>query len=97
MLSTARDEPADWLRAGQALQRVLLAATRHGVAASFLYQPMELHDMDGAQQWWPWPEHPQIILRLGYGPPAAQTPRRPIEEILERPGPDSAVREPGRA
>jgi nitroreductase len=97
VLSTARDEPADWLRAGQALQRVLLAATRHGLAASFLYQPMELHDMDGARQWWPWPEHPQIILRLGYGPPAAQTPRRPIEEILERPGPDSAVREPGRA
>jgi nitroreductase len=97
VLSTARDEPADWLRAGQALQRVLLAATRHGLAASFLYQPMELHDMDGAQDWWPWPEHPQIILRFGYGPPAAQTPRRPIEEILERPGPDSAAREAGRA
>ena len=96
VLSTARDEPADWLRAGQALQRVLLAATRHGVAASFLYQPMELHDMSGAEGWWPWPEHPQIILRFGYGPPAAQTPRRPVEEILDRPGPGSAAREPGR-
>jgi nitroreductase len=96
VLSTARDEPADWLRAGQALQRVLLAATRHGVAASFLYQPMELHDMSDADGWWPWPEHPQIILRFGYGPPAVQTPRRPAEEILDRPGPDSAARGPGR-
>ncbi len=97
VLSTARDEPADWLRAGQALQRVLLAATRHGLAASFLYQPVELYDMHGDQDWWPWPEHPQIILRFGYGPPAAQTPRRPVDEILERPSPDSAAREPGRA
>jgi nitroreductase len=91
VLSTARDEPADWLRAGQALQRVLLAATRHGVATSFLYQPVELHDIDGAPDWWPWPEYPQIILRVGYGPPAAQTPRRPIEEILERPSPGAAI------
>ena len=45
VLSTARDEPGDWLRAGQALQRVLLTATRHGVATSLLYQPIELHDM----------------------------------------------------
>ncbi len=97
VLSTARDEPADWLRAGQALQRVLLAATRHGLAASFLYQPMELYDMHSDQDWWPWPEHPQIILRFGYGPPTAQTPRRPVEEIIERPGPDWAAREPGRA
>jgi hypothetical protein len=96
VLSTARDDPADWLRAGQALQRVLLTATRHGVAASFLYQPMEAHDMDAEDSWWPWPEHPQIILRLGYGPPAAQTPRRPVEEILDRPGADPAAREPGR-
>ena len=47
--------------------------------------------------WWPWPEHPQIILRFGYGPPAAGTPRRPVDDILERPGPDSAARGPGRA
>jgi nitroreductase len=96
VLSTARDEPGDWLRAGQALQRVLLAATRHGVAASFLYQPMELHDRAGGDGWWPWPEHPQIILRLGYGPPAAATPRRPIEEVIDRPR-DSVTRQPGRA
>jgi hypothetical protein len=96
VLSTARDQPDDWLRAGQALQRVLLAATRHGVATSFLYQPIELHDMESADGWWPWPEHPQIILRLGYGPPAAATPRRPIEEIFDRPGASSATGEPGR-
>ena len=86
VLATARDEPADWLRAGQALQRVLLTATANGLAASFLYQPMELHDIRQPEDgWWPWPECPQIIIRFGYAAPGPETPRRPVEDILDRP------------
>ena len=44
VLSTDGDKPLDWLRAGQALQHALLTATRYGVSASFLTQPLELHD-----------------------------------------------------
>jgi nitroreductase len=44
VLSTTRDRPLDWLRAGQALQHALLTATHSGVSASFLTQPLELHD-----------------------------------------------------
>jgi hypothetical protein len=44
VLSTNGDKPLDWLRAGQALQHALLTATRYGVSASFLTQPLELHD-----------------------------------------------------
>ncbi len=85
VLATARDDPADWLRGGQALQRVLLTATASGLAASFLYQPVELHDMrQAAADWWPWPECPQIILRLGYGPQGAHSPRRRVDDILDR-------------
>ena len=85
VLSTAHDEPADWLRAGQALQRVLLTATANGVAASFLYQPMELHDRRQTEDaWWPWPECPQIIIRFGFGPRGAETPRRPVADTLDR-------------
>jgi nitroreductase len=91
VLSTARDEPGDWLRAGQALQRVLLAATRAGIATSMLYQPIELHDMQegtgstepATGDWWLWPENPQIIVRLGYGSPGPDTPRRPMTEMLD--------------
>ncbi|MEO7980641.1 MAG: hypothetical protein ABI807_07100 [Sporichthyaceae bacterium] len=39
VLSTAHDRPTDWVRAGQALERLLLEATRAGVSASFLNQP----------------------------------------------------------
>jgi nitroreductase len=85
VLTTARDGPADWLRAGQALQRVLLAATAYGLSASFLYQPIELRDMRGpASPGWPWPETPHIIIRFGYAPTAPESPRRPLEDVLQR-------------
>ena len=76
VLTTEHDEPADWLRAGQALQHVLLVATLNGLSASFLYQVIERDDMLGGERTWPWPEHPQMIIRLGYGHPAVPTPRR---------------------
>jgi len=49
VLSTDGDKPLDWLRAGQALQHALLTATRYGVSASFLTQPLELHDARSGQ------------------------------------------------
>ena len=86
VLSTARDEPADWLRAGQALQRVLLTAARNGLATSLLYQPIELHDRERRDEgWWPWRECPQMIIRVGYGPQGTDSPRRTVDDILDRP------------
>lgn len=84
-LQTAADQPADWLRTGQALHRLLLAASAAGFAASYLNQPLEITglrqrvreelNLDG---------YPQLILRLGR--PAetepAATPRRPLAEVL---------------
>lgn len=85
VLTTARDEPADWLRAGQALQRILLTATVRGISSSFLYQSIELRDMHGdAAPPWPWPEIPQIVIRLGYGKHAVASPRRPVDDVLTR-------------
>ena len=49
VLSTDGDRPLDWLRAGQALQHALLTATHYGVSASFLTQPLELHDARSRQ------------------------------------------------
>jgi nitroreductase len=85
VLTTASDEVPDWLRAGQALQRVLLTATSRGLSTSFLYQSIELHDMrrESAPAW-PWNENPQMVIRLGYGKDIAATPRRPVDDILTR-------------
>lgn len=83
VLATDGDGPADWVRAGQALQRVLLVATSLHLATTPISQPVEipairelLTDTD-AGRW------AQMIVRLGYGRPAAATPRRPLAEILD--------------
>jgi len=83
VLSTENDEPEDWLRAGQALQHVLLVATASGLSASFLYQLVSRDDMHEAESpWWPWPENRQMIIRFGYGEPPVPVPRRSLADIM---------------
>ena len=81
VLATAHDRRADWLRAGQALEHVLLVATAHGLRTSLLHQAMEWPDLrrslnsvtDSATDR---PGHVQMLVRLGYGPEGPATPRR---------------------
>ncbi|MCC9306099.1 hypothetical protein LN042_03080 [Kitasatospora sp. RB6PN24] len=84
VLATARDRPVDWLRAGMALEHVLLLATVHQVRASLLHQAMEWPDLRWETRD---PEHGpgylQMLLRLGYGPEGAPTPRLPVAEVLD--------------
>ncbi|GIH76744.1 Acg family FMN-binding oxidoreductase [Planobispora longispora] len=82
VLTTPGDGPADWLRAGQALQRLLLVATVHGLSASFLNQPLDLRDMRRHTDPRHPGGHPQMIIRLGYGPAVPRAPRRPVPELL---------------
>ncbi|MFC4061588.1 Acg family FMN-binding oxidoreductase [Planomonospora corallina] len=82
VVTTSGDGPQDWLRAGQALQRMLLTATLYGVSASFLNQPLDLRDMRGHTDPRHHRGHPQMIVRLGYGPAVPRAPRRPAPEIL---------------
>lgn len=76
MLTTRHDRRADWLRAGQALQHVLLLLTLHGLRASMLHQALEWPDLRAQMAD---PEHgrcaPQMLLRIGYGPAGCPTPR----------------------
>ncbi|RNF88009.1 Acg family FMN-binding oxidoreductase [Streptomyces botrytidirepellens] len=68
VLTTAHDRRADWLRAGQALEHVLLLATAHGIRASLLHKALEWSDLrwalsDGRRA----PGHVQMLIRLGPG------------------------------
>ncbi|WP_354643587.1 Acg family FMN-binding oxidoreductase [Kitasatospora camelliae] len=89
-LATHLDRPQDWLRAGQALERIWLLATVRGVRASVLHQAVEFPDTrrllrDPAEG----PGHVQLVLRFGYGPPGTPSPRRHPAEILD-PGEEPA-------
>ena len=86
VLSTADEDERAWLRAGQALQRMLLVATSYDLAASFLNQPLEyadlrpkIRDLIGGRAW------PQMIIRLGYpAHDSGRTPRREWHDSLDR-------------
>jgi hypothetical protein len=82
VLSTPSSSRSDWLRAGQALQRVLLTATLRGVAASPLTQPLETLDAWLVRDPQSGFEYPQMILRIGYGLPVPHSPRRAVTEVL---------------
>lgn len=85
LLTTPHDGCQDWLRAGQALQRVLLYATGHKVAAGFHTQPLEFTGLRAkVRAVVPSGQHPQMILRLGYTHDRVRTPRRPVADVLAR-------------
>ncbi|GAA1914200.1 hypothetical protein GCM10009716_24610 [Streptomyces sodiiphilus] len=87
VLSTAHDRRADWLRAGQSLQHVLLTATARGVQSSLLHQAIEWPDLRWALAAAPEaPGHVQMLVRLGYGPHGPATPRRPARDVLDGDG-----------
>jgi hypothetical protein len=89
LLVTGHDRRIDWLRAGQALERVLLVATDQGVRASLLHQALEWPDL--RESLGPTPEHPghaQMLIRLGYGPQGPATPRRAADVTYDA-GPTS--------
>jgi hypothetical protein len=75
----------DWVRAGQALERLLLVATNEGLVASFMNQPLE---QDELRQHLRSPltghGHTQMLIRIGYGAPVPPTPRRSIAEVTRR-------------
>lgn len=77
VVATYEDSPLAHVRAGQAMQQVLLTATARGVGASFVASPLEVgairaqvRALLGGVLW------PQVILRLGWGRPVYPTPRR---------------------
>jgi len=83
LLATEADGPADWVNAGQALQRVLLASATCGVAAALHSQPLELpwlRDYIGAH--WCDGTYPQLLLRLGTVAQAAASVRRAPSSVL---------------
>jgi len=82
LLTTGADGRTDWLRAGQALQRVLLRAAEEGVSAAFHTQALEVPELrefirtrhcDGA--------YPQMIVRLGMADSEIGSVRRSPAEV----------------
>jgi nitroreductase len=88
VLATHGDKPIDRLRAGEAMSAVLLAATQLGLATTPLSQAIEVGvtRKERQHQVLHIPEHPQLIVRIGWPATAAAalppTPRRSLRSVL---------------
>jgi len=82
VLMTDTDSGLAQVRAGLALQRVLLRATTAGVSVSLLSQPVEIPRLrEAVARLVPGPGRPQVALRFGYGFAAPATRRRPVASV----------------
>jgi hypothetical protein len=91
LLTTAADRPADWVNAGQALQRIMLTAGICGAAVALHSEPLEL----------PWLREfirtelsdgtcPHLVLRVGLVTQVAVSVRRDPGDVLFATGGDRA-------
>ena len=88
VLGTHEDQPEDWLRAGQALERVLLVAALAGLSAAFENQPCEASPAMRSRLGAVLHGHvPQMVARLGPTEPARPSPRRPVRVSAGRGAP----------
>ncbi|MGE0160804.1 MAG: Tat pathway signal protein [Gemmatimonadales bacterium] len=84
VIASETDQRSNWVRAGQVYQRIALAMASCGVHSALHNQPAELSPLRqefssalglGASR-------PQLVLRLGFGPPLPLSLRRPVEDVL---------------
>jgi nitroreductase len=83
VIGTFHDSPLARLQAGQATQRVLLAATVAGLPASLLSQVLavpatrkQLRELIVGGLW------PQAVLQIGYGAPVPAIARRDLDDVV---------------
>ena len=82
VLATRDDEPADWLRVGQALQRLLLRAASCWVFADLQTQPLLSPSVRALIRIrLALPAAPQMLLQLGVARATHPTARRPAEDV----------------
>jgi hypothetical protein len=85
VLGTAGDNREDWLRAGQALGRVLLELTSAGLKATILSQVAEVAlTREQLRRELRLSGNVQLLLRVGTADSTPATPRRDIDSVVSR-------------
>jgi hypothetical protein len=80
VLSTPGDSEKDRVRAGMAMERVLLVAAMHGVVASLINAPLEALSSGGPLRFAASPDCPQVVVELRYASaPKSVTARVPVQ------------------
>lgn len=85
VIHSDRDDPAHWVQAGRACQRLALQATALGIRHAHVNQPVEVAATRSQLQALLGLGHrrPDMLLRFGYAPPMPRSLRRPVAAVLE--------------
>ena len=83
LLGALEDNPMAWLRAGEALERMLLEVARRGYAASPLTQVIEVASTnEQLRNELRLSMHPHVLLRVGRAPATPATRRRRLVDVI---------------
>jgi hypothetical protein len=83
LLGADGDAATDWLRTGEALERVLLEITRHGYVASPLTQVVEVpHTRAVLRQQLGLQMYPDVLLRVGRAAVTPSSRRRQLADVI---------------
>ena len=87
LLTTVGDSAHDWLRTGEALERLLLEISRAGLVASPLTQAVEMpFARTQLRQALRLSLNPQVLLRIGRATPTPTSRRRSLADVLAEDG-----------
>ena len=83
LVCSPSDTPMQWLRTGEALERMLLEVTRHGFAASPLTQVTEVPSARAQlRRELGLIAYPSVLVRIGRAPATPSSPRRRLVDVL---------------
>ncbi len=82
VLSTDAEDKGVWVEAGMRFEKLFLTATKLGVRFDLFSQPVAIEELRKKMIEILDVEYPQILIRMGYAPPAKHTPRRTAEMVL---------------
>lgn len=83
LLGSEKDDPVSWLRAGEALERMLLEITKRGYASSPLTQVVEIPSTrEALRRDLSLSMYPLVLLRVGRAPLTPATRRRKLSDVL---------------
>jgi hypothetical protein len=85
VVTSEKDQPEFWVRAGQVYERLALSMTRLKIKSSLLNQPVEIPslrlqfqsalNLNGSL--------PQLVIRYGYADSMPYSYRRSVEEVVQ--------------
>lgn len=82
VFSTDAEDKGIWVEAGMRFERLFLTATKLGVRFDLFSQPVAIEKLRQKMAEILDVDYPQILIRMGYAPPAKHTPRRTAEMVL---------------